>query len=166
MADKLSEIRDATSDAVSIIRELGSRDVQESLSTILETARVAREIVNNFKTAEFVKNVENIRLTAESVQNSTMKIENAVMEMKRTGIFDETRETIKSVNRAFDAVGGDKGFGEISDTLKGTLTSLRELVDELKAALATSKASGTVRNARDALTEASEVYKKKSDQPL
>jgi uncharacterized coiled-coil DUF342 family protein len=164
MADKLREIRDTTSDAVSIIRELGSPDVQESLSKILETAKVAREIVNNFKTAEFVKNIENIRLTAESVQDSSMKIENAVIEMKRTGIFDETRETIKSVNRAFDTVGGDKGFGEISNTLKETLTSIRDLVNELKAALATSKASGTARNARDVLNEASEVYKKISDQ--
>lgn len=163
MADKLKEIKDTTSDAVSIIRELGSSDVQESLTKILETAKAASEIVNNFKTAEFVKNIENIRLTAESVQNSSMKMENAVIEMKRTGIFDETRETIRSLNRALDTVGDDKGFGEMRDTFKGTLISIRELIDELKAALATSKASGTVRNARDALSGASEVYKKISD---
>ena len=159
MGDKLSEIRDTTSDAVSIIRELGSPAVQESLVKILETAKAVKEIVDTFKTPELVTNIENIRRTAESIQSSSMRIENAVIEMKQTGILEQARETIKSANKAFGSVGDVRGFGEISDTLKRTLISLTELVDELRAALETSKKSGTFKNTRDAVKEMSNAYK-------
>ncbi len=165
MADKLTELRDTTSDAVSIIRELGSPSVQESLGKILETAKAAKEIVNTFKTPEFVTNIENIRRTAESIQSSSLRMENAVIEMKQTGILAQACETIKSANKAINSVGDSRGFGEISDTLKKTLTSLTELVDELKAALETTKKAGTIRNARDAVREVSDVYRTVSNSP-
>ena len=163
MADKLTEIRGTTSDAVSIIRELGSPGVQESLTKILETTKTAKEIVDTFKTPEFVTNIENIRRTAESVQSSSAKIENVVIELKEAGIFEQARETVKSANKAIISLGDSSEFGEIGGTLKGTLTSITELIDELKTTLQTSKKSGSVKNTRDTLAEVSDAYKKISN---
>jgi hypothetical protein len=165
MANKLTEIRETTSDAVSIIRELGSPGVQESLGKILETAKAAKEIVDTFKTPEFVKNVENIRRTAGSIQNSSIRIENVVTEMKQSGVFEQARETLKSANRTLGTVSDSRGIGEISDTLRATLNSITELVNELKAALETSRRDGAVGNVKAAIREFSDVYRNFSDSP-
>lgn len=163
MAGKLTEIRETTSDAVSIIRELGSPGVQESLGKILQAANAAKEIMETFKTPEFVKNVENIRLTAESIQSSSIRIENVVIEMKRTGLFEQAREALKSANRTFGTVGESRGLGEITNSLKEALNSITDLVNELKVALATSKRPGTISNVKDTIREFSDVYKNISD---
>lgn len=42
MAEKLKDIKETASDAVEIIRELGSPDVQESLEKIREVAKTGR----------------------------------------------------------------------------------------------------------------------------
>jgi hypothetical protein len=165
MAGKLTEIRETTSDAVSIIRELGSPGVQESLGKILEAANAAKEIMETFKTPEFVKNVENIKLTAESIQNTSIKIENAVIEMKQSGVFEQARETLESASRTFGTVGDSKGLGEMSDSLKETLNSITELVNELKAALTTSRKHGAISNTKATISEFSNVYKGFSDSP-
>ncbi len=165
MAGKLTEIRETTSDAVSIIRELGSPGVQESLGKILGAANAAKDIMETFKTPEFVKNVENMKLTAESIQNSTLRIENAVIEMKQSGMFEQAREILKSANRTFGTVSDSRGLGEISDSLKVALNSITDLVNELKAALATSKRPGTISNVKDTIREVSDVYKNFSDSP-
>lgn len=165
MAGKLTEIKETTSDAVSIIRELGSPGVQESLGKILETTNAAKEIMETFKTPEFMKNLENIKLTAESIQNSSIRIENAVIEIKQTGVFEQARETLKSANRTFGTVSDSGGLGEISDTLKATLNSITELVNELKAALAASKRDGAAGNVKAAIREFSDVYRSYSDSP-
>ena len=49
MGERLKDIRETTSDAVSIIRELGAPGVQESLGKILETTKAAKDIVDALK---------------------------------------------------------------------------------------------------------------------
>ena len=159
MGEKLKEIRETTSDAVSIIRELGSPGVQESLNKILETTKSAREIVEALKEPGFVKNIENLRLTSESIQDASIKFENAIHEMKQTGVIEQARESIKSVNNVMDSFSTNKDFGDGFELMKATLTAIRDLVDELKLVVISSKKTGILNNAGGLIKESSEVYR-------
>src|SRR5215469_5531791 len=161
MGEKLKDIRETTSDAVSIIRELGSPGVQESLNKILETTKSAREIVEALKEPGFVKNIENLRLTSESIQDASIKFENAIHEMKQTGVIEQARESIKSVNNVMDSFSTttNKDFGEWFELMKATLTAIRDLVDELKLVVISSKKTGILNNAGGLIKESSEMYR-------
>jgi archaellum biogenesis ATPase FlaH len=159
MGDKLKEIRETTSDAVSIIRELGAPGVQESLGRILETTKAAKEIVDALKEPEFVKNIENIRLTTESIQDASIKFENTIREMKQTGVLEQARETIKAANNVLDSLSSNKDLAEGSEIMKATLSSIRDLVDELKLIAISSKKTGTLSNATAIIKESSDMYR-------
>lgn len=159
MADKFKEIRETTSDAVSIIRELGAPGVQDSLGKILETTKAAKEIVDKLKEPEFVKNIENIRLTTESIQEASSKIENAIREIKRTGVLDQAREAIRSTNNVLDTFSSNKDLTEGTEIMKATLSSIRDLVDELKLIAISSKKTGTLSNAAAIINESTDMYR-------
>lgn len=159
MADKFKEIRETTSDAVSIIRELGAPGVQDSLGKILETTKTAKEIVDKLKEPEFVKNIENIRLTTESIQEASSKIENAIREIKQTGVLDQAREAIRSTNNVLDTFSSNKDLTEGTEIMKATLSSIRDLVDELKLIAISSKKTGTLSNAAAIINESTDMYR-------
>jgi ribosomal protein S8 len=158
MGEKLKDIRETTSDAVSIIRELGSPGVQDSLNKILETTKAAKEIVEALKEPGFVKNIENIRLTTESIQDASVKFENTIREMKQTGVIEQARESMKSVNNVLDSLSSNK-VGEGTEIMKATLSAIRDLVDELKLVVISSKKTGTLSNAEGILKESSDIYR-------
>jgi hypothetical protein len=159
MGERLKDIRETTSDAVSIIRELGAQGVQESLGKILETTKAAKEIVDALKEPEFVKNIENIRLTTESMQDASIKIENTIREMKQTGVLEQAREAIRTANNVLNSLSTNKDFGEMNEILKATLSSIRDLVDELKLIAVSSKKTGTLNNAAAIMKESSDMYR-------
>jgi ribosomal protein S8 len=159
MGEKLKEIRETTSDAVSIIRELGSLGVQESLNKILETTKVAKEIVEALKEPGFVKNIENLRLTSESIQDASVKLENTIREMKQTGVIEQARESIKTANNVLESFSTSKDFAEGSELIKATLSAIRDLVDELKLVVISSKKTGILSNAEGIIKESSEMYR-------
>lgn len=158
MGEKLKEIRATTSDAVSIIRELGSPGVQESLNKILETTKAAKEIVEAMKEPGFVRNIENLRLTSESLQDASVKFENTIREMKQTGVIEQARESIKSVSNVLDSFSTNKDFGG-TELMKTTLKAIRDLVDELKLVVISSKKTGILSNVEGVIKESSEMYR-------
>jgi hypothetical protein len=158
MTEKLKDIRETTSDAVEIIRELGSPDVQASLEKILSTAKVGSDIINSLKDPAMVTNIENIRKMTESFENSTAKIERVTIELKNSGILDETRETIKSAKNTISSVGDSKNIGETMDAIKEMLRSISALVDELKLTVMESKESGTIHNMEEAIRETRNAF--------
>ena len=151
MAEKLKDIKKTTSDAVEIIRELGSPDVQNSLEKIRDTAKVGNEIIKSLGEPAMVTNIENIRKTTESFEKSTARIQMVTMELKNSGVLDETRETIKSAKNTISSVGDSKNIGETMDALKEMLRAISELVDELKLVVLESKGSGTIRNIEETI---------------
>ncbi len=160
MAERLRNIKETASDAVEIIRELGSPDVQESLEKIREVANTAREIIESLKDPAMVTNIENMRKAAESIENTGARIERITTELKDSGIIDEARETIKSAKGTISSVGDAKNMGETMDAIKEMLRSISGLVDELKLTVVSSKKDGvihdaeeTVRETKDALTD-------------
>ena len=158
MTERLKDIKETTSDAVEIIRELGSPEMQESLEKIRDTAKVGSDIINSLKDPAMVTNIENIRKMAESFENSSVRIERVTMELKNSGILDETRETIKSAKNTISSVGDSKNVGETMDAIKDMLRSISALVDELKLIAMESKEAGTVHNMQEAIRETRNAF--------
>jgi cell fate (sporulation/competence/biofilm development) regulator YmcA (YheA/YmcA/DUF963 family) len=158
MAEKLKDIKGTASDAVEIIRELGSPDVQKSLEKIRDTAKVGSEIIKSLKEPAMVTNIENIRKTTESFEKASARIERVTMELKNSGVLDETRETIKSAKNTINYVGDSKNMGETMDAIKEMLRSISALVDELKLTIIGSKESGTIHNIEGAIRETRSAF--------
>src|SRR5215211_9486057 len=158
MAEKLKDIKETASDAVEIIRELGSPEVQESLEKIKETAKTAREVIESFKDPAMVTNIENIRKMTDSIDSTSTRMEKVVIELKSSGILDETRETIKSAKTTMSSIGDGKNMGEMVDAIKEMLRSISGLMEELKITVVESKKSGTLHNAEEAIRETRSIF--------
>ena len=158
MSDKLKDIKNTASDAVEIIRELGTPEVQESLDKIRETAGMAKEVMDSLKDPAMVTNLENVRKTAESFERSTGRMESAIKEMKDSGIIEEVKGTIGSAKSAIDSFGGGKGMSETTDALREMLNSLSELIEELKLTAASSRKDGIIPNVEETVREAREIF--------
>ena len=63
---KLSDIKETASDAVEIMRELGTPGVQETFDIIREVAITAKEIMETMKAPEWQRNMENIRMISQN----------------------------------------------------------------------------------------------------
>jgi archaellum biogenesis ATPase FlaH len=79
--------------------------------------------------------------------------------MKQTGVFEQTREAIRTANNVLDSLSSNKDFGEMNEILKATLSSIRDLVDELKLIAVSSKKTGTLNNAAAIMKESSDIYR-------
>lgn len=164
---KLRDIKETASDAVEIMRELGTPGVQETFDKIREIAVIAKEIMETMKTPEWQQNIENIRLITDNMNTASARMDNAVKELKQTGVVDDAKELIKSARSKIDSFGGGTDGGgitsqdlhEVSSSFKEMLVSIRGLIDELKMTVAESKRSGTFHNIEEAVKETSNTYK-------
>jgi len=138
---KLREIKETIFGAAEIVRQVKDHEVQESFGQIMDTAKVAREIIEALKTPEMVKNIENFRLISENVNNATEKIQDAVEQMEETGIMEETKDLIKSAKSTMSLV-------------NNTGQDLREL------SLAFKEIFRSVRGAQDAVHNVKEKYRR------
>jgi hypothetical protein len=136
---KLGDIKDTTSNIVSIITELGSPDTIQSLDRIKETAKTVEGIMESLKDPGMVKNIENMRLASESMQNAAAKMNEAVSQLKESGIIEEAKETTKSVRSKLNSFGdGDNSSQNLKDMViafKEMIQSVKALVDEIKIAV-------------------------------
>jgi mevalonate kinase len=158
MTERLKDIKDTTSDAVEIIRELGSPDVKESLEKIRDSAKIGSGIIKSLSEPAMVTNIENIRKTVESFEKSSARIERITMEIKNSGVLDEARDTIKSAKNTISSVGDTKNVGETMDALNEMLRSISALVDELKLIMVESRKSGTIHNVEEAIRETRSAF--------
>ena len=129
---KLREIKETIFGAVEIVSQVKNREVQESFGKVMETAKVAKEIIEALKTPEMVKNIENFRLISENVNNATEKIHNAVEQMEESGIIDETKELIKSAKSTMNLVSNTgQDLREVSVAFKEIFRSIRGAQDTM-----------------------------------
>ncbi|HZC49278.1 MAG TPA: hypothetical protein VE244_09480 [Nitrososphaeraceae archaeon] len=163
MGGKIRDIKETTSNAAEIIRQFGTPEMQMSLDKIKETARTAQSIIESLKDPEMVKNIENLRLTTEAIQNTSMEAENMVKEIKQTGVINEVSATIKSLRITMDSVESNQNFAGVISAIKEMLESIAGLVEELKITIASSKKTGTIYTAEEAVREASKTYKNIKD---
>ncbi|MEO9319967.1 MAG: hypothetical protein ABI361_04775 [Nitrososphaera sp.] len=156
---KLHDIKETASDAVEIMRELGTPGVQETFDKIREIALIAKEITESMKTPEWQQNIENIRLVSDNFNEMSSRMESTFRELKDSGLIDRSKELMSTVKSKMDSFGGDKSNpnGESAD-IKQLISSFREMLDSIKGTaeemsslLAESKKTGTLRNFRESV---------------
>ncbi len=163
---KLHDIKETASDAVEIIRQIGTPGVQDSLNNVKETATMVNEIIQGFQSPEIVKNIENFRLISENLNEASTKMQNTMQQLRETGVIDEATDLIKSAKgkiNSFDD-GGEGGINgqdlhDVSTATKEMLVSIKDLMIELKVTVASSKKSGTIRNVKETIKDVSDIYK-------
>ena len=161
---KLHDIKETASDAVKIMRQIGTPGVFQSFSKIKETATIANEIVQVLKSPEVVKNIENFRLISQNMNEASTKMQNTMQQLKETGIIDQSTELVKSAKEKVNSFGDEGSINgqdlyEMSTVTKEMLVSIKELMVELKVTVASSTKSGTIHNVKETIDEASSIYK-------
>jgi protein subunit release factor A len=165
---KLSDIKETASDAVEIMRELGTPGVQETFDNIREVAITAKEIMEIMKAPEWQRNMENIRMISQNFNQASERMDNTTKELKETGVIDDAKELIKTAKEKIGSFGGTEGGGggmglqdlkEMTTAVKEMLESIKGLVDELKVTVAESKRSGTMHNIEQTTRELSDTYR-------
>jgi hypothetical protein len=163
---KIHDIKQTASNAVEIMRQIGTPGVQDSLTKVKETATIVNEIIQGLKTPEIVKNIENLRLISENMNEASTKMQNTMQQLRETGVIDEATELIKSTKGKIDSFDDDgegsingQDLRDVSTTTKEMLVSIKDLMNELKVTVASSKKSETIRNVKETIKEASDIYR-------
>jgi 5-bromo-4-chloroindolyl phosphate hydrolysis protein len=181
---KLHDIKETASDAVEIMRELGTPGVRESFDIIKEVTVIAKEIMETMKTPEWQQNMENIRIISENMNNASTRMDRITKELKETGVIDDTQDLIKAIKnkmgsstestgeqKMVTATAGTTGgrtsssgitgqdLKELSSSFKEMLQSIKTLVEELRTTMADSKKSGTMHNIEETFREATDTYR-------
>lgn len=159
---KLHDIKEAVSDALKIMRQIGNPGIHESLNKVKETAAIANEIIQVLKSPEIVKNIENFRLISENMNEASTKMQNTVQQLRETGVIDEGTELIKSAKGKINSFGDDSINGQdlqdVSIATKEMLVSIKYLMIELKETVSSSKKSETLQNFNETIKEVSDIY--------
>ncbi len=162
---KIHGIKETASDAVKIMRHIGTPEVRESLNKVKETATIVNGIIQDLKTPEIVKNIENFRLISENMNEASTKMQNTMQQLRETGVIDEGTELLKSAKSKIDSFGDGEGsisgqdLREVSFATKEMLVSIQYLMIELKETVVSSKKSGTINNFNETIKEVSDIYK-------
>lgn len=161
---KLQDIKETASDAVAILRELGTPGVQETLDKVRDTTMVVKEIMETLKTPEWTQNIDNIRRVVEEMNSSSARMDNTVKQLRESGIIDEAKDLVRSTKNTMDSFNAKGGAGgqelrEMGMAFKEMLESIRLLMDELRATTVELKKSNTLNKIEQAVTDASNTYK-------
>src|SRR5215211_7747175 len=174
---KLHNIKETASDAVAIMRELGTPGVQESFEVIREIAVIAKEIMETMKTPEWQQNMENIRVISENINSVSATMDKTTTGLKETGVIDDAKDLINTVRSKMDSFGGGtdsqqsaEGGGaragisgqdlkDLGASFKEMLEAVKALALELRVTVADSKKSGTLHNIEETFREASDTYR-------
>ncbi len=137
--------------------------LQESLNNVKETATTVNEIIQGLQTPEIIKNIENFRLISQNMNEAATKMQNTMQQLRETGVVDEGTELIKSAKVKINSFGDGSTNGEdlheVSTAAKEMLVSIKDLLIELKVTVESSKNSGTIRNVKETIKEASDIYR-------
>ena len=162
---KIRDIKETASDAAEIMRQIGNPGVLESLNKVKDTAKIVNEIIKGLSTPEMVRNMENFRLISENLNEASTKMENTVNQLKETGVMDEVSDLVKSAkgkinsfaDNGIDSING-QDLRDVSVASKEMLLSIKDLVNEITVTVASSQKYGTIRNVKETIKEASDIY--------
>lgn len=156
MGGKLNDIRETSSNAIQIIRDLKNPEVRESLNRAKDIAATVRVIVETFKDPSMVKNIENFRLTLESIERISSKIDSLRNDTHNSGLMDEISGTVKASRLALDTLNSEGGTKEMVGALKNLISEIssmvveiRQLVHNIGSTEANSDIAGIVDNIKD-----------------
>lgn len=130
---KIKDIKETVCGAAEIIRQIGAGGIQESFGNIMDTALIAKEIIEALRTPEMVKNIENFRLISEKIENASTKMQNTLRLLEEMGIIYDTKELIKSATSTAYSLGNcGQDLHGLSNGIKEIFKSIRVLVDNIK----------------------------------
>ncbi len=147
------------------MHQIRTSGVQESLDKVKNTVTIVNGIMQGLSTPEMVKNIENFRLISENMNQASTKMQNTMQQLKETGVIDEGAELIKSAKGKINSFGDGEGsingqdLHDVTTATKEMMESIKELVTELTVTAASSKKSTTIRNVKETINEASDIYK-------
>ena len=129
---RLNDITKAPAKAIKRLTELGTPGMMESLEKIKEIATTIQEIEDSLKAPPMLKNIENMNLTSEAMQNVAENIKNIRSELDATGIIEEARNTstIVGMNSTFNRK--TQNLKDLAADCKDIARSVKELTNELK----------------------------------
>jgi cell fate (sporulation/competence/biofilm development) regulator YmcA (YheA/YmcA/DUF963 family) len=129
---RLNDITKAPAKAIKRLTELGTPGMMESLEKIKEIATTIQEIEDSLKAPPMLKNIENMNLTSEAMQNVAENIKNIRSELDATGIIEEARNTstIVGMNSTFNKK--TQNLKDLAADCKDIARSVKELTNELK----------------------------------
>ena len=152
MGGKLNDIRETSSNAIQIIRDLKNPKVHESLNRVKDIAPTVKEIVESFKDPSMVKNIENFRLTLESIEKISSKIDSIRSDTQNSGLMDEISSTIRASRLALDTLNSEGGTKELVSASKNLISEISSMVVEVKQTFSQHRkygwGSGYCRNSR------------------
>jgi len=122
---KLKDIMKSPAKAFKILTELGSPGMMESLEKIKEIATTIQEIEDSLKDPPMLKNIENMNLSSEAMQNAAVNIRTIRSELDATGIIEEARIT-SALSKEI------QNLTDLTTSFKDIARSVKELMDELK----------------------------------
>lgn len=122
---KLKDIVKSPAKALKTLAELRSPGMIESLEKIKEIATTIQEIEELLKDPSMLKNIENMNLSSEAMQNVAVNIRTIRSELDATGILEEARITSALTKKIQNLTDLTTGFKDIA-------RSVKELTDELK----------------------------------
>ena len=73
-----------------------------------------------------IKNMDNMRLAAETMQNTSKNLKSSIQEIKRTGVFEEASEVLRVARE------NKSSMSEITSAVKEMQVSITALRNELK----------------------------------
>lgn len=161
---RLSDIKETASDAVEIMREIGTPEVQETFDKIREIAIIAKDIMQVMQSPGWQQNLENIRLISDNFNQASERMERTTKELKETGIIDDTKGLVSAIKEKIDSFGGNGGginghdLREVSVAVKEMFESISDLTKELKTTIAETKQSETVRAFKETADEVRKTY--------
>jgi hypothetical protein len=137
MGGKLNDIRETSSNAIQIIRDLKNPEVHESLNRMKDIAGTAKEIVESFKDPSMVKNIENFRLALESIERISSKLDSLRGEAQNSGLMDEISSTIRAGRLALDTINSEGSTKELVSASRNLISEISSMVLEIKQLLHT-----------------------------
>lgn len=149
MSSKIREIRETASDAVEIVRGIGTPEFRDSLEQVRETTVQVREIITLLQTNEMQENIANIKSVAESFQSAANAFENASRQLKSSGVGEGFTSVSKVVADVIEITKVLKNNKQAMTELGETLQSLRELFDEIRITIKDSRQTGIVHDFKD-----------------
>ena len=102
------------------------RGVYRSLKKIYQINQGVKEIRKSLREPEMIKNMDNMRLAAETLQNTSRNLKSSIQEIKRIGVFEEASEVLRVARE------NKSSMSEITSEVKEMQVSITALRNELK----------------------------------
>lgn len=135
MSGKLRDIRETASDAVTLVKEIGTPEVRDSLAKVRDTTVQVREIVVLLQTAEMRHTIESISSLAENLQLVSSSLEKMTSRLGSAGTAEKMNKITTLLQDMLDTLrilGSDK---EMNSEFKETLVAFRSLIEEVRTSI-------------------------------